>query len=108
VTKKLRGSCDDPCKASLPGRSKWLPIDIDANGTIAQTTNTYYSTPETFPDNATFDENNCMFGDGVKTSIISINDQFPGPTIEVKKGAKVHVTVKNHLKRFFVFSGFVG
>ncbi|XP_048577660.1 LOW QUALITY PROTEIN: L-ascorbate oxidase [Nematostella vectensis] len=35
--------------------------------------------------------------DGINRTIITINDQFPGPTIEVTEGAEVVVTVVNHL-----------
>jgi len=45
--------------------------------------------------NLTFSPEDCIFGDGVKTSVISINDQFPGPAIEVRQGATVHITVRN-------------
>ena len=47
-----------------------------------------------------FTPENCIFGDGIKTSIISINGHFPGPAIEVMQGAKVHITVKNEMHRY--------
>jgi laccase len=31
------------------------------------------------------------------TSIVTVNDQFPGPTIRVQEGDRVIVTVRNHV-----------
>ena len=81
----------------------WFPIEVlqNQNNTfsILPTTNEFYSNmTELRAMNLKFQENNCIFGDGVRTSIISINDQFPGPTLEVRQGAKIHITVINHLK----------
>ncbi|XP_066264314.1 uncharacterized protein [Branchiostoma lanceolatum] len=37
--------------------------------------------------------------DGVQRNVILLNDQFPGPTLEVMEGAQVVVTVVNNLMR---------
>jgi laccase len=31
------------------------------------------------------------------TTIVTVNDQFPGPTIRVQEGDRVIVTVRNHV-----------
>ena len=90
------------CKAS---NGAWYPITTDGtidNLTIKHGQSNFY--PEEKAEilaamNLTFSEEDCIFGDGVKTSIISINDQFPGPAIEVLQGAKVHITVRNMMYR---------
>ena len=88
----------------LADNGRWYPIQVTQNGEsfeISATTNGYYTDIEYLRGlNLTFQEENCIFGDGTKTSIITINDQFPGPTIEVRKGAKVHIKAVNYLQRY--------
>jgi len=88
------------CKAN---NGDWYPIEVVENDdntfTINATTNEFYpNKTELTAMNLQFQEQNCIFGDGVRTSIIAINDQFPGPTIEVRQGAKIHFTVINKLR----------
>ncbi|XP_014258517.2 laccase-1-like isoform X1 [Cimex lectularius] len=40
----------------------------------------------------------CVAGDGVERTILTINRKFPGPLIEVCEGDEVIVDVENHLK----------
>ena len=77
----------------------WYPIrmatDKDGKKIIVPATNSFYTDENVLKaKNLTFLEENCIFGDGVVTSIISINDQFPGPTIEVRDR---NVRVENRL-----------
>ena len=50
---------------------------------IQATTNSHNTHPIS---TMTFDENNCIFGDGTKSNVITINDQFPGPVLELQQG----------------------
>ena len=84
---------------------KWYPIiatpraDTEIRFDILPTTNEYYTDiDDLMAKNLTFDEENCIYGDGTRTSVVSINDQFPGPAIEIGQGAKVHITVTNMLQ----------
>ncbi|XP_078620738.1 uncharacterized protein LOC144887397 [Branchiostoma floridae x Branchiostoma japonicum] len=43
--------------------------------------------------------NETITADGVQRNVILVNDQFPGPTLEVMEGAQVVVTVVNKLLR---------
>jgi len=87
----------------LADNGRWYPIQVTQNGErfeVSATTNGYYTDIEYLRGlNLTFQAENCIFGDGTKTSIIAINDQFPGPTIEVREGAKVHIKAVNYLQR---------
>ena len=86
----------------------WYPIEILQNGTIKQTENNFYGknytgdpTLQDFPaelyEPKEFEEKNCVFGNGEKTGMITINDQAPPAPLEVIEGALVHVKVNNNL-----------
>jgi len=89
------------CKGS-DGHFYNIKTEIDENGhtKITPVTSLIWPDQESLNDqlkNVEFREENCIFGDGVKTSVITINDEFPGPTIAVMQGAKVNVKVTSHL-----------
>ena len=86
----------------------WYPVEILQNGTIKQTENNFYGknytgdpTLQDFPaelyEPKEFEEKNCVFGNGEKTGMITINDQAPPAPLEVIEGALVHVKVNNNL-----------
>ena len=86
----------------------WYPVEILPNGTIHQAENNFYGknytddpTLQDFPDELyepkEFEEKNCVFGNGEKTGMITINDQAPPAPLEVIEGALVHVRVNNYL-----------
>ena len=89
----------------------WYPVEFAEDGTTIHqyggglyqtnyTTDPDVDVPEFKPwlyKDHVFDEAECIYGDGYKTSIITINDQSPGPLLEVNEGALVHVTVDNDL-----------
>ena len=90
----------------LANNGEWYPIvatpraDAANEFDISPTTNLFDpNIDDLTAKNLTFDEENCIFGDGTRTSVVSINDQFPGPSIEIGLGAKVHITVTNMLHR---------
>ena len=83
------------CKGS-DGHFYNIKTEIDENGhtKITPVTSLIWPDQESLNDqlkNVEFREENCIFGDGVKTSVITINDEFPGPTLAVMQGAKVNV-----------------
>ena len=96
-----------------PADNFWYPVKIDENGkTVHHFHSAIYPPNGTVPEDDSvevpnfkpwlyndhvFDESMCVYGDGGKTGIVTINDQHPGPVIEVNKDALVHVTVKNEL-----------
>ena len=90
------------CKAS---NGAWYPITTDGTPDdvkISHGESNFYIEEKAeilAGMNLTFSPEDCIFGDGVKTSVISINDQFPGPAIEVRQGATVHITVRNMMYR---------
>ena len=45
----------------------------------------------------TLDTDQCVLGDGIKRQVITINDEYPGPNLEVRENALVHVKVINNL-----------
>ena len=86
----------------------WYPVEISPNGTIHQAENNFYGknytddpTLQDFPSELyepkVFDEKNCVFGNGEKTGMITINNQAPPKPLEVIEGALVHVRVNNYL-----------
>ena len=47
--------------------------------------------------NIILDESTCILGNGIKQQVIAINDEYPGPNIEVLAGSLLHVKVINNL-----------
>ena len=88
----------------------WYPItfDDDSGETIHQYESGLYPKTGTFEDDESvpdfkpwlykehkFDKSRCVYGDGNKTGVVTINGQHPGPVLEVNQNALVHVTVVN-------------
>ena len=94
-----------------PADKFWYPVTFDDGGTtIHKYESALYPQKGTYKDDEgvpqfkpwlyqdhTFDESRCVYGDGSRTGIVTINDQHPGPVLEVNKDALVHVTVVNEL-----------
>ena len=53
-------------------------------------------TKDAYPDiiGQFVNESDVITGDGFSRNVIVINDQFPGPTIEVMEGVQVNVLVR--------------
>jgi len=83
-------SCHEPDR---PGFGDWFPVEINENGEIIQAGNNMYVRDSAFK----FNQTDCIFGNGNKTAVVTINDQFPAEPLEVTEGALVYVKVKNNL-----------
>ena len=74
---------------------RWYPLEIDSrNGTIVQTTNRYWTKDMIKDESIDLNEVKPVLADGSKETIITINKQYPGPTLEVPFGAEVTVKVR--------------
>ena len=94
-----------------PADEYWYPVTFDENGrTVQDFRNNLYTgaheddgvevpdfKPELFEHDLSFNESNCLYSDGYKHAVITINDQSPGPVLEVTQGALVHVTIINDM-----------
>jgi len=107
--------CEDECEFEFVLRHRftmscpandgnWYSIEIEggendpSSARIVPATNTHSPFPEHLEGkNLQFNEKDCIFGDGSKSNKITINDQFPGPTLELREGAKIHIKVRNLL-----------
>ena len=70
---------------------RWYPLEIDRNGTVVQTTNRYWTKDMIKDDSIDLNKVEPVLADGSKEMIITINKQYPGPTLEVPFGAEVTV-----------------
>ena len=88
-----------------PKHPYWYPVEIDENGKPVHHYNSaLYPANETLREHGTeevppfpggmwffdeheFDDSKCIYGDGGKQAIVTINDQHPGPVLEVVEGA---------------------
>ena len=75
---------------------RWYPLEA-RNGTIVQTTNRYWTKDMIEDEPIDLNEVKPVLADGSKQTIITINKQYPGPTLEVPFGAEVTVKVINKL-----------
>ena len=110
------------CLSDNPEHPYWYPVEIDENGKpVHQYNSAFYPANETLREHGTeevppfpagmwffdeheFDDTKCIYGDGGKQGIVTINDQHPGPVLEVVEGALVHVTIVNELLGGTAFS----
>ena len=67
----------------------WFPAEFDKNGIKQAADNQYYFKES----DRRFDETNCIFGNGEKHALITINGKSPPPPLEVEVGSMLHVTV---------------
>jgi len=64
--------------------------NVELNGTRLQITENSFRKEEKAPLAGSFvNSDDVITADGFRRELITINDQFPGPTIEVMKGAEV-------------------
>lgn len=70
---------------------RWYPLEIDQNGTVVQTTNRYWTKDMIKDESIDLNKVEPVLADGSKEMIITINKQYPGPTLEVPFGAEVTV-----------------
>ena len=71
------------------GRGSWFPAEFDDFGVKQASSNRWwYKESET-----RFDERDCVFGNGEKHAVITINGKSPPAPIEVEENAMLHVTV---------------
>ncbi|XP_033119509.1 laccase-1-like [Anneissia japonica] len=74
------------------GRSS--PVSLEDNGNLRLISTWSYTSGST-PNGSLVQPDDVISGDGVVRRIIVINNEFPGPTLEVMEGAKVVVRVTN-------------
>ena len=80
---------------SCKENGRWFPVELDEKTKkLILSQNQFYqrNTSKTFED-----EKNCIFGNGGKSTVVAINGQYPGPTLEVFEGSLVHVKIINKL-----------
>ena len=70
------------------GKGWWVPAEFDENG-IRQGDNRWWLDDK----EVRFNDTDCIFGNGDKHAIITINGKSPPPPIEVQEGAMLHVKV---------------
>ncbi|KAI0234468.1 Oxidoreductase OpS5 [Lamellibrachia satsuma] len=74
-------------------------FNVALNGSRLQVVENAYRTKEGYPDHIGrfVNASDVITADGFSRNVIVINEQFPGPTLEVMEGVQVVVHVTNHL-----------
>ena len=80
---------------SCKENQRWYPVEYDqVNDALILAENQFY---EKNSSKIFTKQEDCIFGSGGKSSVVTINGNYPGETIEVVEGALVHVKVINKL-----------
>ncbi|KAI8496477.1 hypothetical protein Bbelb_257760 [Branchiostoma belcheri] len=96
---------DDVCEFTLVVRYARTMMHTGSDGTVTRveilTNGSLLAIDERAGDKegSIVPVNETITADGVQRNVILVNDQFPGPTLEVMEGAQVVVTVVNNLLR---------
>ncbi|CAH1274669.1 Hypp5360 [Branchiostoma lanceolatum] len=96
---------DAVCEFTLVVRYAWTMTHTGSNGKVngvkILTNGSLQVKNSVFPDvdGPIVPMEEVITADGVQRNVIVVNEQFPGPTLEVMEGAQVVVTVVNNLMR---------
>ena len=71
------------------GKGWWFPAEFGDDGVKQAASNRWW-----FEESEKrFNDTDCIFGNGEKHAVITINGKSPPPAIEVQEDAMLHVTV---------------